>query len=138
MSILNTNYKTDVSDAEWAIIAPLIPPEKPHGRHRSVDMRAVFNAIAYWQKTGCSWEMLPKDFPPSSTVYCYWRKWQKIGWWEDLNRSLREQLRQQEGRNPKASAASADSQSVKTAEKRGKCTGLMVARKSKGESVTSW
>jgi putative transposase len=70
--------------------------------------------------------MLPHDLPPYSTVYYYFRRWQKTGVWQQMNNALRQRLRQQEGRNPQPSAAIADSQSVKTTEKRGKCTDLMV------------
>lgn len=124
-------YKTDLSDAEWAIIRPLIPPEKPGGRHRSVDMREVLNAIFYLNKTGCSWEMLPKDFPPYSTVYYYHRRWQRRGVWLEINRTLRELLRQDVGKNALPTAAAIDSQSVKTTEKKGRSMAMMAARRSK-------
>jgi putative transposase len=90
-------------------------------------MREVVNGIFYVLRTGCGWEMLPHDLPPYSTVYYYFRRWQKTGVWQQMNNALRQRLRQQEGRNPQPSAAIADSQSVKTTEKRGKCTDLMVA-----------
>ena len=86
-------YKSDLSDKEWQIIKPLIPPPKPGGHPRTVDMREVVNAIFYLLRTGCSWEMLPHDFPPYSTVYYYFRRWQKRGFWEQLNQVLREQIR---------------------------------------------
>lgn len=124
-------YKTDLSDAEWAIIRPLIPPEKPGGRPRSVDMREVLNAIFYLNKTGCSWEMLPKDFPPYSTVYYYHRRWQRRGVWEEINRRLRELVRQDVGKNALPTAAAIDSQSVKTTEKKGRSMAMMVASRLK-------
>lgn len=124
-------YRTDLSDAEWAIIRPLIPPEKPGGRHRSVDMREVLNAIFYLNKTGCSWEMLPKDFPPYSTVYYYHRRWQRRGVWSQINHRLRELVRQEVGKNVLATAAAIDSQSVKTAEKKGRSMAMMAASMSK-------
>jgi putative transposase len=120
-------YKTDITDAQWQILEPLIPPAKPGGHPRTVDMREVVNGIFYVLRTGCGWEMLPHDLPPYSTVYYYFRRWQKIGAWQQMNNTLRQRLRQQEGRNSQASAAIADSQSVKTTEKRGKCTDLMAA-----------
>ena len=120
-------YCTDLSDSEWAILAPLIPPAKPGGHPRTTDMRAVCNAIYYHLKTGCQWEMLPGDFPPSSTVYSYYRKWQKQGIWEELNHALRDQVREKLGSSTQPTAIAADSQSVKTGQKRGMCTALMVA-----------
>jgi putative transposase len=120
-------YKTDITDDQWQILEPLIPPAKPGGHPRTVNMREVVNSIFYVLRTGCSWEMLPHDLPPYSTVYYYFRRWQKTGVWQQMNNALRQQLRQVEGRNPQPSAAIADSQSVKTTEKRGKYTDLMVA-----------
>lgn len=128
---LNLRYKTDLSDAEWAIIRPLIPPEKPGGRPRSVDMREVLNAIFYLNKTGCSWEMLPKDFPPYSTVYYYHRRWQRRGVWEEINRTLLQLVRQDVGKNALPTAAAIDSQSVKTTEKKGRFMAMMAASRSK-------
>lgn len=121
-------YSSDLSDDEWAILAPLIPPAKPGGHPRTTDMRAVCNAIYYHLKSGCQWEMLPKDFPPSSTVYAYYRKWQRRGVWEQLNHKLRDQVRTQLGKSPQPTAIAADSQSVKTTEKRVRYTALTGAR----------
>jgi putative transposase len=120
-------YKTDITEAQWQILQPLIPAAKPGGHPRTANMREVVNGIFYVLRTGCGWEMLPHDLPPYSTVYYYFRRWQKTGVWQQMNNALRQRLRQQEGRNPQPSAAIADSQSVKTTEKRGKCTDLMVA-----------
>jgi putative transposase len=130
-------YKTDITEAQWQILQPLIPAAKPGGHPRTANMREVVNGIFYVLRTGCGWEMLPHDLPPYSTVYYYFRRWQKTGVWQQMNKALRQRLRQQEGRNPQPSAAKrcasqqrfaiADSQSVKTTEKRGKCTDLMVA-----------
>ena len=129
-------YKTDITDAQWQILEPLIPPAKPGGHPRTVNMREVVNGIFYVLRTGCGWEMLPYDLPPYSTVYYYFRRLllrttlrerQKTDVWQQMNNALRQQLRQVEGRNPQPSAAIADSQSVKTTEKRGKYTDLMVA-----------
>lgn len=118
-------YSTDLSDSEWQILAPYIPPAKPGGHPRTTDMREVCNAIYYHLKTGCQWQMLPGEFPPSSTVYSYYRQWQKRGIWEQLNHALREQVREKLGRSTQPTAIAADSQSVKTAQKRGMCTALM-------------
>ena len=134
-------YPSDLSDAEWQLIEPLLPPAKSdsgRGRKRTVDLREILNAIFYWLRAGCAWNLLPHDFPPSDTVYCYWRKWQKQGVWEQINQVLREQCRQQEGRNAEPSAAIIDSQSVKGTEKGGKTEVSMETRKLMVVSGTSW
>jgi putative transposase len=81
MSMTRKTYPTDYSDAEWKIIEPLIPPAKPGGRHRKVDIRQVVNAINYLERTGCAWDMLPHDFPPHQTVYWYFSQWRDDGTW---------------------------------------------------------
>ena len=112
-------YKTDLTDAQWQVIEPLIPPAKKGGRQRTVDIREILNAIFYVIRTGCSWEMIPHEFSPYSTVYFYFRRWQRMGVWQKINNALRQKVRAQEGRNSQPTAAIADSQSVKTTEKRG-------------------
>ena len=129
-------YPSDLSDEEWSILEPHIPLAKWGGRPRTVEMREVMNAIFYVLRSGCSWDMLPHDFPPSRTVYEYFNKWRKSGEWEEINRILREAVRQKEGREPTPSAGSVDSQSVKTAEK-GANVALMGAKGSKDVSATS-
>ncbi|NJK62688.1 MAG: transposase [Synechococcaceae cyanobacterium SM2_3_1] len=84
-------YPSDLSDVEWQLIKPLLPPAKSdsgRGRKRTVDLREVLNAIFFWLRAGCAWDLLPHDFPPSETVYSYWRKWQKKGVWEHINATL--------------------------------------------------
>ncbi len=125
--MIRKGYKSDLSDKEWQIIKPLIPPPKPGGHPRTVDMREVVNAVFYLLRTGCSWEMLPHDFPPYSTVYYYFRRWQRRGLWEQINQVLREQVRMKQGRTPGATAAIVDSQKGYTTEKKGKCTASMAA-----------
>ena len=120
-------YSTDLTDAEWAILEPLIPPAKSGGHPRTTDMRQVCNAIYYQLKTGCQWHMLPSEFPPSSTVYFYYRRWQKWGQWEQMNHRLRDPLREQVGKSVQPTVVMADSQSVKTPEKRERSMALMVA-----------
>ncbi len=110
-------YPTDVTDAEWAILEPLVPPVKPGGRPRQVDLREVFNAIFYLLRGGIPWRMLPHDFPPWKTVYHYFRLWRLDGTWEKLNARLREQVRSQSGREATPSAGVMDTQSAKTRER---------------------
>jgi putative transposase len=112
-------YPTDLSDAEWAILAPLVPPAKPGGRPRSRDMREIFNALSYLLRSGCAWRLLPHEFPPWSTVYHYFRLWRNDGSGEAIHTELRERLRQEGGRQTTPSAAIIDSQSVKTTERVG-------------------
>lgn len=113
-------YPSDLTDDEWAILEPLIPPPKPGGRHRSVDIREVVNGIFYVLRGGIPWRFLPKEFPPWKTVYHYFRLWRLDGTWEMLNTRLRERVRRESGREATASAAIIDSQSVKTTEKGGR------------------
>lgn len=130
-------YPTDLTDAQWARIAPLLPPALPGGRPRSVDLREVLNAILYLTRSGCSWRLLPHDLPPWGTVHYYYRRWRLDGTWQQIHDSLREQVRVKGGRKSSPSAAILDSQSVKTTEKGGSGA-MMPARKSPGGSVIWW
>jgi putative transposase len=112
-------YPSDLNDAEWQIIKPLIPPAKPGGRPRNTDMREVFNGVFYELRSGCAWRMLPHDLPPWQTVYHYFRQWKGDGTWEDMNQTLRIRLRVADGRESEPSAAIMDSQSVKTTDVKG-------------------
>lgn len=78
-------YPTDLKDAEWDILKPLLPEAKPGGRSRSVDVREILNAIFYRERTGCAWDMLPHDLPAAKTVYDYFNQWSKDGAWEWIN-----------------------------------------------------
>jgi putative transposase len=110
-------YPSDLTDAEWAILAPLLPPPKRLGRPARVERREVVNAILYVLRTGCQWRYLPEGFPNWNTVYWYFVRWTDDGTWERVNDVLRRRLRVQRGRDPEPSAAILDSQSVKTTER---------------------
>ncbi len=125
-------YPSDLSDSELEVLKPLLPQPKGFGHPRKVDLREILNGIFYVQRTGCQWEMLPHDFPPHTTVYGYFQKWQRRGKWQQIHDQLRGQIRQAQGREIDSTVAIADSQSVKTTEKRGRYAVLMVVKKLKG------
>ena len=113
------NYPSDLTDEQWAILTPMIPPAKQStrgGRPRTVDMREVLNTLFYLNRSGCQWDMLPHDLLPKSTVYDYFAQWRDDGTWAKMVQALREQTRVQAGREPTPSAICIDSQSVKTTE----------------------
>lgn len=112
-------YPSDLTDEEWAILKPLIPPEKPGGRRREVDMRAVLNAIFYVLRAGCAWRMLPREYPPKSPVYFYFARFRDEGTWEQILTVLRERCRQETGREATPSAGIIDSQSVRSRDRGG-------------------
>ena len=122
-------YPSDLTDFEWAKIRRLIPPSPPIGDDRRTSMREVANGVFYLSRSGCSWRMLPKDFPPWQTVYGYFNKWKREGVWQQIHDTLRGEVRTEAGRDPQPTAGIVDSQSVKTTEKGG-AMGTMQARKS--------
>jgi putative transposase len=112
-------YDTDLSDAAWALVAPVLPAARPGGRPRTTDVRAVVNAIFYLLRTGCQWRLLPREFPRWGTVYHYFRVWKNSGVWTRLHRAVYEQARLLAGRAPCPSVVIMDGQSVKTTERGG-------------------
>ena len=130
-----TPYPSDLTDEQWKLIEPLIPPAKSGGRPRTVSMQEVVNAILYLSRTGCSWRMLPHEFPPWGTVHYYCRLFRLQGLWPKIHDRLREQVRRQAGHKPTPSAGIIDSQSVKTAEKGGAAV-MMPERRFRGVSDT--
>jgi putative transposase len=126
-------YPSDLTDPQWRLIEKRIPPAKPGGRHRSVDLREVMNGILYLVRTGCSWRQLPHDFPPWGTVHYYYWSFRQQGIWQEIHDTLRDKVRTAAGRKVSPSAAIIDSQSVKTTEKGGR-EAMMRARRSTAAS----
>jgi putative transposase len=124
-------YASDLTAAEWALIAPHLPPAAVRGRPRRTDLRAVVEALLYLLATGCQWRALPRDFPPRSTVQRYFYRWRDQGLWPRLNRCLVDQARQALGRQPHPSLGLIDSQSVPTTESGGP-RGLDAAKRIRG------
>ena len=109
-------YPSDLTDEQWARLAPHLPKAQPRGAPRRVNLREIVNALLYLSRSGCQWRMLPHDLPPWETVYAYFSHWRGDGTWERLNRELRIEVRLSEGREAEPSAAVIDSQSVKGTE----------------------
>jgi transposase len=133
-------YPSDLTDEEWALVVPVIPPAKRGGGKRTVDIREVVNGLMYVLSTGCQWRAIPKDLPPRSTVNGYFAQWDYDGTLDRIHHTLYVKCREQAEREASPSAAIIDSQSVKSAEKGGR--GLIpsastLAKRSKARSATS-
>ena len=130
-------YPSDLTDAEWALVAPMIPPAKRGGRPRDVDVREVLNAVLYVLSTGCQWQALPKDLPPKSTAHHYFMLWDWDGTLERIHHALYVAVREQAGHDASPSAAIIDSQSTKAMQKGGlrwTRRATMLARRSRVEA----
>ena len=125
-------YPTDLSDAEWSLLAPQLLVSKQRGRPRVHDPREILNAVFYVLKSGCQWRLLPREFPPWKSVFHYFRTWRIDGTWERMNRVMRRQLREELGRYPEPSAGIVDSQSVKTTGVGGEQRGFDGGKKVRG------
>lgn len=125
-------YASDTTQAEWFLIAPFMPPQPVIGRRRRTSLRAVVDGIFYLLQSGCQWALLPKDFPPKSTVHYYFKRFQNDGTWSRIHDALYRATRELEGREESPSYAIIDSQSAKTGPDARDCTGYDAGKKIKG------
>ena len=125
-------YASDLTEREWRLIAPFMPLQPARGRKRSTDLRCVVDAIFYLLQSGCQWSLLPKDFPPKSTVHHYFKRFRLDGTWASIHDGLYCQTRDLEGREESPTFAIIDSQSVKTGPEARGDTGYDAGKKIKG------
>jgi transposase len=133
-------YPSDMTDPEWGLVAPLIPPAKRGGNRRRVNLREIVNGLLYVLSAGCQWRAIPKDLPPRSTLHDYFDLWIWDGTIDRIHFALYVECRERAGREASPSAAIVDSQSVKGAEKGGRAsihTVMTRAKRSTARSVTS-
>jgi transposase len=129
---LQRAYPSDLTDAQWELLEPLIPPLSPDAAYHLHERRDLVNAILYVLRSGCPWRSLPHDLPAWGTVYHYFRRWQREGVWDRVLETLRMRMRVKEGREAQPSAAVIDSQSIKTSAVRGPEKGVDMGKKNLG------
>jgi putative transposase len=135
---MNTQrYETDLTDEQFACVEPFLPHRRHMGRPPA-DLREVLNGILYLVRTGCQWRLLPKDFPPWSTVHTYYRRWRIDGTWKKVHEALRQQVRVQADRDPSPRSSAVDSQSVKTTPSSGAIHGFDNGKKVAGRKRHIW
>ena len=134
-------YPSDLTDEQWAVVEPLIPPAKQNprgGRPRQVDMREVLNTLLYLNRSGCQWQMLPHDVLPKSTVYDYFSQWRDDGTWTKIVQALRERIRGPRGVNPPPVRRASIVNRSRPPRWEGPSGGMMAARKSRGANAICW
>lgn len=129
---LYRDYPSNLTDAQWEILEPFIPPISPNATFHLHERRTIVDAILYVLRSGCPWRALPHDFPAWQTVHHYFRTWRHAGVWDQVLTALRMQVRVKQGRDPEPSAAVIDSQSIKTSAVRGPEKGYDMGKKNLG------
>ena len=130
-------YPSDLTNGQWAVIEPMIPDAAAGGRPRRAPKREIVEAILYLLRAGCSWRLLPHDFPPWQTIYYYLRRWEREGVWARAHHALVMADREREGRDASPSAAVLDSQTVRTADQKGVSKAMTPESASMGASGIS-
>jgi putative transposase len=130
-------YPSDLTNAQWELLAPLIPEVSPNATQDTIPRRELVNGVLYVLRTGCSWRQMPHDLPNGKTVYHYFRQWKLQGVWEHVMTTLRKQARRELNREEEPSAAIIDSQSIKTSAVRGSERGFDAGKKNLGSQAPS-
>jgi putative transposase len=138
MSAQRLTYRTDLTDEEWQILEPLLPPEKTGGRPRKYPLREVLNGIQYVLRAGCAWRLMPHDLPHWQTAYQTFRAWRQDGTWRQIHDQLRAEVRTRMGRHPQPSAAIIAAQTVKTTEKGGPMAMMARRNSTAAHVIASW
>ena len=130
-------YPTDLTDQEWALLAPYVPATKPGGRPEKYPKREILDAIFYILRGGCAWRLLPHDFPPWQIVYQYFWRWRNAGTWQLRHDLLRGDVRVAAGKRRQPSAGIIESQSVKTPDKGGSTAAIRTNRSRGAHDISS-